>query len=413
MNREVLINQLKLERPKAVLRPVRRRWGLWLALASLAVGLSGAAVAWRFWSRPLAVETVVVRFNPQDEEGAGQRVLEASGYVVARRQATVASKVIGRVTEVRVEEGQTVEKGAVIALLDTQITRAQLDEAIARQEVAAASVRQAEVRLTDARPKLARSRSLHERGYLSEQAVEDAQAAYDDAAQTVEVEGRRVHAAQAEVGLAQRNLEEGVVRAPFAGVITVKAAQPGEIVSPTSAGGFTRTGICTIVDMASLEVQVEVGEKLIDRVTTGMPVTVKLNAYPNWAIPAEVIAVIPTADRSKATVSVRVGFKVNDRRIIPEMGAQVSFLRPADPTPALGPRIILPPLAIREGRTGASVLILDGDRVRQRPVVLGARSPAGQGVVSGLSPGERVVARPPDALKDGDRVRAAAREDTT
>ncbi|WP_421934761.1 efflux RND transporter periplasmic adaptor subunit [Phenylobacterium sp.] len=363
--------------------------------------LTAALMGWLALRPPPAVETIVVELRQPEAVG---RVLEASGYVVARRQATVASRVIGRVIEVPVEEGQAVEKGAIIALLDTSVTQAQLDEAIARRNVALASVRQSKARLINAAPRLERSRSLHAQGYVSDQAVEDAQAALDDARQTVEVAAREARAAEAGVSLALQYLQDGVVRAPFSGVITVKAAQPGEIVSPTSAGGFTRTGICTIVDMSTLEVQVDVSEKLIDRVTPGMPATVKLNAYPSTDIPAEVIAVIPTADRSKATVSVRIGFKTRDPRLVPEMGAQVAFLQDGPRTPKRAPNIVLPRPAIRPG---PAVFVVEGGRVHERPIVLGALAGDEQVVVSGLSPGDRVVARPLAGLSKGDRVRIA------
>jgi len=216
--------------------------------------------------------------------------------------------------------------------------------------------------------------------------------------------------------VAQREEEDTIVHAPFTGVVTTKNAQPGEIVSPLSAGGgFTRTGICTLVDMDSLEVEVDVSENFISRVHAGEPAILKLNAYPDWQIPAYVIAVIPTADRSKATVKVRVGFKSRDPRILPEMGARVSFMsseNKSGATPAAG-GVVIPAEAVVPGaQSGAdtgAVFVIHGDTVERRVVRLGARSADGQVVLSGLSAGERVALGDFSKLKDGARVKIAER----
>ncbi len=201
------------------------------------------------------------------------------------------------------------------------------------------------------------------------------------------------------------------MRAPFAGVVTATAAQPGEIVAPVAGGGFTRTGICTIVDMDSLEVEVDVAESFISRVTPGMPASVKLNAYPDWEIPAQVITVIPTADRAKATVTVRVGFKVKDPRIVPEMGAHVAFMSPA---PAQGAAaapakaVIVPPDAVQTDDAGQAVVFVIADgRAERRAVRLGDRNSQGQIVVAGLAPGDTVAVEGADHLKDGAGVKIA------
>jgi RND family efflux transporter MFP subunit len=201
------------------------------------------------------------------------------------------------------------------------------------------------------------------------------------------------------------------VRAPFSGVVTVKAAQAGEIVSPQSAGGgFTRTGIGTIVDMESLEVEVDVSENFINRVRPAQPATIKLNAYPDWEIPAEVVAVIPTADRSKATVKVRVGFKQKDERVLPEMGARVSFLSTPDVAPAgsapvaAQQAVIVPNDAVQANGDNGTVFIINEDTVERRVVRLGSRTSEGQLVLSGISPGTRVVTGNLDALTDGAKV---------
>lgn len=253
--------------------------------------------------------------------------LDASGYVVARRQATVASKITGRVLEVLIEEGQEVQQDQVIARLDDTNTRAELDQGRAQTAQAEASLQAAKIALDDARRIYTRNQQQYAAQVISAQDFDNAQVLFNTAQSEFNVREKALAVARATLETAQRAQNDTIVRAPFAGVVTVKAAQPGEIVSPISAGGgFTRTGIGTIVDMASLEVEVDVSENFINRVHPGQKATVRLNAYPDWSIPAEVIAVIPTADRAKATVKVRVGFKERDARILPEMGARVSFL---------------------------------------------------------------------------------------
>ena len=222
---------------------------------------------------------------------------------------------------------------------------------------------------------------------------------------------RAVEVAEARLALAERNLDDTVVRAPFAGIVTVKAAQEGEMVSPVSAGGgFTRTGIGTIVDMASLEVEVDVSENFINRVAAQQPATVTLNAYPDWSIPARVIAIIPTADRAKATVKVRVGFDVGDPRILPEMGARVAFLDSKDAsgsaaTSAVAQSVLVPRESVQvDGDTGVVFVVADGG-VERRTVRLGMQSAAGQVVLAGLTAGTRLARGDLSSLADGSRVR--------
>ena len=258
---------------------------------------------------------------------AGKAALDTSGYVVARRQATVSSKATGRVAEVLIEEGQRVEKDQVIARLDSSGTAAALAEAQARLEQAQADLEAARVAADDAYPLYRRNERQHAAGLISSQAFDSARATYNAAIASQAVKQKAVAVSRAELGLARQNHEDMVIRAPFAGIVTVKAAQPGEIVSPLSASsGFARTGIGTIVDMESLEAEVDVSESFIARVRLGQAAIVRLNAYPDWEIPAETVAVIPTADRSKATVKVRVGFRQKDPRILPDMGVKVTFL---------------------------------------------------------------------------------------
>ncbi|HYD49935.1 MAG TPA: efflux RND transporter periplasmic adaptor subunit [Terriglobales bacterium] len=250
---------------------------------------------------------------------------------------------------------------------------------------------------------------LHRSGWISSQALEDARAAYESARGGSELARRQIAVARASRAVTGRNLDDTIVRAPFAGVVTIKAAQVGEIVSPISAGGgFTRTGIGTIVDMGSLEVEVDVAEGYINRVRPGMPATVRLNAYPDWTIPAEVAAVIPTGDRSKATIKVRIRFTLQDRRIIPEMGAKVSFLNSA-PDRRQAPKGVaeIPSEAVIALPDGAAaVFVVDENLTLERRVVrLGRKDGDRQLVTGGVAAGERIVAGRPAGLRHGMRVR--------
>ncbi len=286
-------------------------------------------------------------------------VLEASGYVVARRLATVGSKTIGRVAEVSIEEGQQVEKDQIVARLDDSNARAAAAHARAEVAQAVARLEAARIALEDARPIFRRNEQQRQAGVISAQELDNARAAINKVQTAFDVSGRDLEFARAGLTVALRDLNETVLRAPFTGVVTVKAAQPGEIVSPQSAGdGLTRTGICTVVDMTSLEVQVDISENFINRLYAGQPATVRLNAYPDWAIPAELIAVIPTADRSKATVAVRVGFKERDPRILPQMSVRVAFLGGSAPPAGKAARP-------EPARAASEAVLADGDHAKQ------------------------------------------------
>ena len=343
-DRSSLVNQLRIERSDE--REARAVWPWWLGGVALAGGI--AATAWLMLGMSDAVPVGAAEARsaavavgssaaeagrvPGTAEAPAPRgsMLDASGYVVARRQATVSSKITGKVVEATVEEGQRVEAGEVVARLDDANARAQVALASAQLEQAAASRRAASVDVENATSIFERNESLYSGGTISAQAFDTAKASYDAARAAVDVATQAVKVAEANLALARRNLEDTIVRAPFAGVVTVKAAQEGEMVSPVSGGGgFTRTGIGTIVDMDSLEVEVDVSESFINRVRVGQDVDVRLNAYPDLSLPGHVIAIIPTADRAKATVTVRIGLLEEDERILPEMGVRVSFFNEA------------------------------------------------------------------------------------
>ena len=316
------LEALRINRPPTARTP-KPVWFLGFACAVATLGLA-AGDLWEAADAPARTDPAPppIAVSVQSES-----VLDASGYVVARRQATVSSKITGKLIAVLIEEGQAVKEGQVLARLDAANATVALEQAKARVAQAEANLDAAQLALADGEPSYVRSEDLFRRGIISAENVEAARTAFNGRRMAARVQERTVAVERASLAAAQQNLEDTVVRAPFSGVVTEKTAAAGEMISPASTGGFTRTGICTIVDMESLEVEIDVSETFISRVRTGLPVTVRLNAYPDLQIPSRVLAVIPTADRAKATVKVRVAFDATDPRIVPEMGAHVSFLR--------------------------------------------------------------------------------------
>jgi len=401
-----LLKQLRIDRTTP--RSSRSRVRMFGTLAAL-IGLVAAGLAW-YAARPapLAVQVAVARDAGQ---GPGP-VLDASGYVTARRQATVSAKITGKVTEVLIEEGQRVTEGDVLARLDDTETKAQLS--LAQAQLTAARSQLAEVRalLVQAERDYNRQQELLRRELVAEQSMDAARAQRDMVRARLGNLEEQVRVAQESVAVARVQVDNTEIRAPFSGVVVAKSAQPGEMISPISAGGgFTRTGIGTIVDMDSLEIQVDVNESFINRVAPGQPVEAVLNAYPDWRIPGEVIAIIPSADRNKATVKVRVALRQKDRRILPDMGVRVSFLSApsaARTPPAGAAGVLVPAAAVRvEGKAGV-VFVFADDKVQRRSVTLGQSVGADRQVLSGLSAGERVVLSPPASLGDGTAVKLAA-----
>jgi RND family efflux transporter MFP subunit len=319
----------------------------------------------------------------------------------------VSSKVTGKVREVFVEEGMAVREGQVLARLDDTTHRAYL--AVAEAELAAIrrSLAETEVRLNEAQVTLKRTRSLAADGVANQADLDAAQASVDALAARLVATREQVGVAEAQVALRRTDLDDTTIRAPFSGVAISKDAQPGEMISPVSAGGgFTRTGICTIVDMKSLEIEVDVNESYIGRVARGQRVEATLDAYPDWRIPAHVITTVPTADRQKATVLVRIGFDKLDPRILPDMGVKVAFLSEGSdgPVPAVKPRLLVSRRAVRtaDGRN-VVFLLRDGTAV-QRVVQLGPAEGDQVEVTSGLASGDRVIVDGPKDLADGRKV---------
>jgi RND family efflux transporter MFP subunit len=378
------------------------RWMLVLP-AVLAVAAVGG---WWLFGRDSAIEVQLASATAIASAPVSASVLDATGYVTARRIATVSSQVTGQVNEVFIEEGQRVEQDQVLATLVADTAGAQFSLAEAQVRQADAQQGSVKAQLRQAEADLKRQVELTERGLTSKVALEQARTQVDQLRAQVEAAGSAVAVARRSLELAQVQLDNTEIRAPFAGVVTVKAAQPGEMISPISAGGgFTRTGIGTIVDMDSLEIQVDVNENFINRVVPGQPVEATLNAYPDWKIPAEVIAIIPTADRSKATVKVRIAFREKDARIVPDMGVRVAFLeeRAAEGAPVEAPKGVLVPRAALRREDGKDVVYVAADgRLVRRQVQAGSLN-AGDArqVIDGVVAGERVVVAPADGLLDG------------
>lgn len=403
-----LLQKLRLERAAPVKSAgTNRRWLVAILLVALVAAAAAAALYRQAVSEKVPVVIAIARAADQNGPSSA---LDASGYVVARRQATVASKITAKVTEILIEEGQHVSAGQIMARLDDSNIRAALVQAQAQYAQAEASLNAARVALRDELPLYQRSQELNRKGWTANADLDNERAKYDAAEQNSKLAEKTLLVAAASLKVAERNQEDTVVRAPYDGIITVKAAQPGEVVSPLSAGGgFTRTGIGTLVDMDSLEIEVDVSENFIDRARPGQDAVVRLNAYPDWEIPARVIAIIPTADRSKATVKVRVGFKQRDPRILPEMGARVAFLTAKPVTPQVS-GVLVPSAAIIGSGDHASLFVVQGGIVAARKVRLGARQGSDQLVLDGLAAGEKVATGDLARLSDGAAIGRPAGE---
>lgn len=317
------------------------RSGVPLAVTLVVALLAGGASAGATWfftrgeaapapaTQPAPSEQATAPATPAPAERPAARAsgLVASGYAVARRQATVSAEITGRISEVLVEEGSVVEDGQVIARLDDERARIQLQLLNAQRDAASARTQALVAQMSEARRVLERASRLAERDIGSEATVTAAQAQADALNAQIAAARADYQAASAQVASQEDLIDRHVVRAPFAGVVIAKNAQVGEILSPASAGGgFTRTGVATLVDMSSLEIEVDVNEGQIGRVSAGQRVEARLDAYPDWRIPAHVEAIIPTADRARATITVRVAFDERDARILPDMAARVIFV---------------------------------------------------------------------------------------
>ena len=380
------------------------RGHLWIVL--LAVVVAGAGAAFFFLREPRKDVTVAAA-RETELASSGQTVLNASGYVTARRQATVSSKVTAKVLEVLIEEGMAVKEGQVLARLDASNTEASLKLAEAELRAAKTALEETKVQIAESQLRLDRTRALVKDAVVSQAELDRVQAETDSLQARLETKREEELVAERRLAVWTQQVEDTIIRAPFDGIVTTKDAQPGEMISPvTAGGGFTRTGIGTVVDMSSLEIEVDVNESYINRVRAGQAVEAILDAYPDWTIPARVIAIVPTADRDRATVRVRIGFESLDPRILPDMGVKVAF-REELQEQASQRAVVIPREALRKDEGRDVVFVVSGETVERRAVTVAA--PASEGdedalVLAGIAAGERVVVEGPPDLADGDAV---------
>jgi len=377
--------------------------------AAVAVLAAAGTGLWMWLGGTTTEVTTVVAEAESSGPSLGNSVLNASGYVVARRMATVSSKVTGKIQEIYVEEGMSVKKDQVLAKLDPVNIETVLVMAQRELEASRRNLAEIEVRLADARRTLTRNEQLVKQQLISQSALDTSQAEVNALDARLEASRAQVKVSESQVAMRRIDYDDLQVRAPFAGVVITKAAQPGEIVSPMSAGGgFTRTGIATIVDMDSREVEVDVNEAYINRVKANQRVEATLDAYPDQTLAAHVINIVPTADRTKATVRVRIGFDKLESHILPDMGIKVRFLddQPVQQanTPQ-GPRIRVPSVAIDRVDGAAFVWVVSDGRVERRAVTLGPESEGNTEVLAGVTSGEELVSPVVAGLEDGGKVK--------
>jgi RND family efflux transporter MFP subunit len=394
------LDDLRIERKPKRSSSSRIWWVLLLVLALIVTG----TILWFKAPKVVKVRTVTAR---ETSGPATQRtVLNASGYVTARRAATVSSKVTGKVMEVLFEEGLKVQEGQVLARIDDTNVKASLRLAEAQLDSSGKLLAETRVRVKEADADLRRIGTLVQNKIATQADFEHAEAAALSLKAKLEQQKADVIVAERQVASWQQQVEDTVIRAPFSGIVTSKNAQPGEMISPISAGGgFTRTGICTIVDMSSLEIEIDVNESYINRVEGGQPVEAALDAYPDWKIPCKVIAIIPTADRQKATVKVRVGFDKLDPRILPEMSVKVGFRDAAASAPVVRRGITLPKSAVQQKDGQDVVLVVSNGRAERRAVTVSNAFNDEVAVSAGVTAGEKVIIDAPQGLGDGASVR--------
>lgn len=381
-----------------------KRLGFFAAALGALVLLGSLLLAFR--TQKPVVEVAAAR----PAAAKAEALLNASGYVTPRRRATVAAKVTGRVEQIYAEEGLRVKAGQVLATLDCAQPHAALVSARSDRDATAAALADLEVQSANADRELQRAQGLRAAGVISPQALDTAKTTADSLHSKIALTREQTRAADARIGMSQQDVDNCTVRAPFDGIVVSKDAQRGEMVSPISAGGgFTRTGIATLVDMNSLEIEVDVNESYIARVKQGQPVNATLDAYPDRDLPAKVRTVIPTADRQKATVKVRISFDKLDDTILPDMGVKVAFLKPAPPpdkSAANDARAIVPKSAVRSDGGSQVVYLFHDQKLERRAVKLGAERGSDVEIVAGVNPGDMLVVRAAENLHDGQAVTA-------
>jgi HlyD family secretion protein len=379
-----------------------KRLAIFFGLLVVLAGLSGAVFT--FWNQKPLVDVAVVQKSANN--GGREALLNASGYVTPRRRATIAAKITGRVTGVFFDEGTHVNEGQLLATLDDSDARKALEAAKADYAASKAAIADYEVQLKNARIQLRRAEQLQSAGVQTQEQLDNARTNADSLQAKIALAQSQVISSEARIQEAQQAVDNCTIRAPYTGIVVSKDAQVGEMVSPVSAGGgFTRTGIATIVDMNSNEIEVDVNESYIARVQPGQPVTAVLDAYPDWEIPSRVRTIIPSADRQKATVKVRVSFLKLDPRILPDMGIKVTFLGAEQKKePGAAPAILIPKSAVRDENGKKIVFLMKDDKAERRAVTLGADRGSDTEVIAGVTAGDTLIVKGPENLRDGQNV---------
>ena len=398
------LDSLRIERPREETRTrIRPLFIFLLGILAVVVVVIVIAIA--------APKARVVTVSPARAIGGNgpAAVLNASGYVTARRQSTVSSKVTGKIVAVNIEEGMHVKAGQELARIDDAIVAKALALSQAEQKASASSLEETRVQIRQAQIDYDRASRLASSQVSSRSDLDHAQAQLDSLKARLAAQSDSFAVSQRQVQLRRQDLDDTVIRAPFDGIVVSKDAQPGEMISPMSAGGgFTRTGICTIVDMDSLEIEVDVNEAYIHRVRPGQKVEAVLDAYPDWKIPAHVITTIPTADRQKATVKVRIAFDAKDPRILPDMGVKTSFID-TEQQAASGNVVEIPKAAVRRDGDRDIVFVMQNDRAERRAVRVMSTNNDSARIAAGINAGDMVIVDAPAELKEGDRVRIGKR----
>ncbi len=394
------LGSLRIDRSQRKAEKGGKRWGLLIAALVVLVLIAGAALAFR--DQKPVVEVAVA----QKAATGRAALLNASGYVTPRRRATVAAKITGRVTGVFFDEGVHVKQGQILATLDDSDVRRALESAVADRNSTRAQIADLEVQLKNAEIEKHRAEALQTAGVQSQEMLDNASTTVDSLKARIAMTKVQVAGAEARIAEAQQAVDNCVIRAPFDGIAVSKDAQVGEMISPVSAGGgFTRTGVATIVDMNSNEIEVDVNEAYISRVEPGQPVTAVLDAYPDWQIPSKVRTVIPTADRQKATVKVRISFLKLDPRILPDMGIKVTFLgnEPDKPT-GVSPAALVPSGAVRDESGHKIVFLVKDSQLERRAVTVGNTRGTDAEIMAGVAAGDTVVVKGPAELRDGEAI---------
>jgi RND family efflux transporter MFP subunit len=401
------IAKLKIEKSEKIIKPGRRRKKPLVIAAVLLLLLTAGGLYFGGILVPaISIDvTTISQFYPSQS----MSLLNASGYIVAQRKAAVASKVTGRLVALMVEEGSKIKQGDVIARMENIDVSAVRDQTAANLNTARATLEQVRADRDNAQKEYERYKQLIAKDYVSRSDYDVVETRYRRAVEGVKASEAVVHAGEAALKNAEAGLDYTLIRAPFDAVVLTKNADIGDIVTPIGAAANAKAAVVTIADMNSLQVEVDVSETSITTIRVGQPCDIQLDALPDTRFRGEVYAIVPTVDRSKATVLVKVRFLDKDRRMLPDMSAKVSFLPRKLAPEEIKPRLAAARSALidRNGRTVA--YLLEGNRVRETPVRVGATFGDMVEILSGLKAGDRVVVTPPKGLKDGSRIKVAER----